>query len=115
MNINTPKSNNDLYSSHKSYPQMESLFSSLNISEEERKDIEADFYCIARIVYENPQWIYDSYIIRQIKLWETHRDCFETNNEFEKNILNQYFNFIQKYPNWEKIRRVLTAHYKSVK
>jgi hypothetical protein len=109
--MNTPKSNIDWHSSHISYPQVESLFKSLSISAQERQNIEKDFYSIAKIVYENPQQIIDKDIIVQIKLWETNRRHFETKYASDRAIVEQYINFIKKYPDWAKIWRMLSAYY----
>ncbi len=109
--MNTPKSNIDWYSSHSSYPQVEALFQSLNISDQGRKDIEKDFYDIAKIVYENPQEIIDNNIAMQIKLGETNRDNFEIKYTSDKTIVDKYINFIEKYPNWVKIWRLLSSYY----
>ena len=97
--MNTPQSNIDFNKSYNSYPQVKSLFESLNISNETKKEIHEEFSRIAKIVYEDPQGITNDDIIRQMKMGETHRDCFEIKNGYERDILNQYFNFIQKYPN----------------
>ncbi len=66
MNTLETNKNNNLF--HKSYPQVEALFQSLNIQNQERNEIEKDFYNVAKIVYEYPQKIIDNNIIMQIKL-----------------------------------------------
>lgn len=111
--MNTPQSSIDFHKSYNSYPQMKSLFESLKISEETKNEIHEEFSRIAKIVYENPQGISSDDIIRQIKMWATNPNCFEIKNGFDKDILRQYFAFIERYPHWEKIWRILSVYYKS--
>ena len=53
--MNSSESNIDYYPSKKTYPQVENLFQVLNISEADRKEIQSEFYRIAKMIYENPQ------------------------------------------------------------
>ena len=127
--MNTPETNNDFYQIQRKYPQVESLFESLNISEQEKEEIQSRFYNIAKTVYGNPEWISNnttakivyensewisSDTIRKIKLWETDSESFTIQSDYEWDIIGKYLNFIQSYPNWEKIWRTLTAYYNPI-
>ena len=79
--MNTPKSGIDL-PSQKSYPQVENLFASLNISAQDRENIQSKFYNIAKIVYENPKEVSHDTIMK-IKLGETNPDSFVIQNDDE--------------------------------
>lgn len=107
--MNTPKSGIDL-PSQKSYPQVESLFASLNISAQDRENIQSEFYNIAKIVYGNPKEVSHDTIMK-MKLWEKNPDSFTILDDHEWDIIGQYLNFIQSYPDWEEIWRVLSAYY----
>ena len=108
--MNTLESNKDLYPSQRQYPQIKNLFESLNISEQEKEKILSRFYSIAKNVYEKPEWISSDNIVK-IKLWETDSESFKIQSDYEWDIIGKYLNFIQSYPNWEKIWRTLTAYY----
>lgn len=113
--MNTPETNNDFHQIQRRYPQVEGLFESLNISKQEKEKILSRFYDIAKIVYENPEWISSDTIsndtISKIKLGETDSESFTIQSDYEWDIIGKYLDFIQSYPNWEKIWRTLTAYY----
>lgn len=113
--MNTPETNNDFHQIQRRYPQVESLFESLNISKQEKEKILSRFYSIAKNVYEKPEWISNDTIsndtISKIKLGETDSESFTIQSDYEWDIIGKYLDFIQSYPNWEKIWRTLTAYY----
>lgn len=111
--MNTPESNNDLNPFKKPYPQVESLFESLNISEKDREKIQSEFYGIAKEIYENSKWISND-TVRKIKLWESDRESFTIQNDNEWNIVDKYLDFIQSHHDWEKIWRILTTYYNPI-
>ena len=108
--MNTPETNNDFHQIQRRYPQVESLFESLNISKQEKEKILSRFYSIAKDVYEKPEWISND-TISKIKLGETDSESFTIQSDYEWNIIGKYLDFIQSYSNWEKIWRTLTAYY----
>ena len=108
--MNTPETDNDFYQIQRRYPQVESLFESLKFSEKKKEEIQSEFNDIAKIVYGNPEWISND-TISKIKLGETNPDSFVIQNDNEWDIIGKYLDFIQLYPNWEKIWRTLTAYY----
>ena len=108
--MNNLEHSSDFCTSKRLYPQVESLFSSLNISEQDKEKIQLEFSRIAKIIYKNPEWISNDTIIK-MKLGETNPDSFIIQDDREWDIINQYLNFLQSYPNWEKIWRILSAYY----
>ncbi len=115
--MNTPESNN-YYPLQREYPQVKNLFESLNISTQDKEKIQSEFNNIAKIVYKNPEWISNDTIsndtISKIKLGETDPESFTIQNDYEWNIIGKYLDFIQSYPDWEKIWRTLTAYYNPI-
>ena len=107
--MNTPKSNGD-FLPQRQYSQVKSLFESLNLSDQDKKNIQSEFYSIAKIIYENSEWISNDTIMK-IKLWETNPDSFVIQSDYEWDIIAKYLNFIQFYPAWAEIWRVLSAYY----
>ncbi len=107
--MNTPRTGSDLLP-HKEYSQVKGLFESLNLSNQDKENIKSEFYSIAKTIYENSGWISNDTIMK-IKLWETNPDSFIIQSDYEWDIIAKYLNFIQSYPNWEKIWRTLSAYY----
>ena len=108
--MNTPESENYQYLPKKPSPQVEDLFKSLNISHQDRENIQSEFYNISKIVYENPDEISNDTVMK-IRLGETNSNSFTIQNDKEWDIIGKYLDFIEKYPDWVKIWRTLTAYY----
>ena len=53
--MNSPEFNIDSYQLKNEYPEVASLFQTLNISEADRKKIQSEFYRIAKEIYGNPK------------------------------------------------------------
>lgn len=104
------ESENYEYLPKKPYPQVEALFKSLSISQQDREKIQSEFYNIAKIVYENSEEISNDTIMK-IRLGETNPDSFTIQNDYEWDIIGKYLDFIEKYPDWAKIWRTLIAYY----
>ena len=108
--MNSLESENKQYLPSKSYPQVKDLFESLNITEADKKEIQAEFSRIADMIYGNPQKISSDTMLR-IKTWQTNRDSFVITNYYESVVVSEYFDFIHWHPHWEKIWRTLSAYY----
>ena len=52
--MNTPTSNGDFLPQRQD-SQVKSLFESLNLSDQDKKNIQSEFYSIAKIIYENSE------------------------------------------------------------
>ena len=112
--MNSLESNINYWPSKKMYPQVENLFQSLNLTENDKRKIQIEFSRIADMIYDNPQKISNDTMLK-IKLWQTNRDSFVIMDSYESVIVSEYFDFIYWHPHWEKIWRILLAYYKSPK
>lgn len=109
--MNTPEFNIDKFLSKRGQPNVEKLFNTLKLSKLDKKRMEARFYEIAKMVYEDPQGLSDDTVLK-MKLWETNPEIFSAQNEHEQKIIEQYLDFVECCPDWDKVWRVLSAHYK---